>query len=174
MRRALAFLCLLALSACGSELRESDPMFRLSDDSGSIKIPLLGSDASGKQYRLRKATFELSGNAMLTLQGRNHDHVSTPAPQGDYQMFLRPGYELVERDPSGNERVVPAYLTPNPARLHVTARTDGAVALSFRAEHGDIVFGQISLALGPARVDSQAAHDGIARGATVLASTSAP
>jgi hypothetical protein len=164
MRRALAFLCLLALSACGSELRESEAMFHLSDDSGSIQVALLGSDANGTQYRLRKATFELSGNAMLTLQGRNHDQVSTPAPQGDYQMFLRPGYELVERDPSGNERVIHASLSsPNPARLHVTAHKDGAVALSFRTEHGDIAFGQ-----------AYAAHAGIARGVTVLASTSAP
>jgi hypothetical protein len=164
MRRALAFLCLLALCACGSELRESDAMFRLSDESGSIHVTLLGSGANGKQYRLRKATFELSGNAMLTLQGRNYDHVSTPAPQGDYQMVLRPGYELVERDPSGSERIVPAFLnSPNPAHLHVTAHTDGAVALTFRAEHGEIAFGQ-----------SHEAHAGIARGVTVLASTSVP
>jgi hypothetical protein len=164
MPRALAFLCLLALSACDVELRESDAMFRVSDDSGSVKVTLVGKDAIGKQYRLRKATFELSGNAMLTLQGRDGDNVHTPVPQGDYQMFLRPGYELVERDADGSERVITAQLSsPNPTRLHVAPHTDGSVALSFRAEHGDIAFGQ-----------RRGLSASVASGVTVLAATATP
>lgn len=143
MRRALALLCLLALPACEADLHESDALFRISDDSGSLNLTLIGKDAAGKEYRLRKATFEVSGNAMLTLQGRDHEQLSTPLPQGDYQMFLRPGYELLERDSEGSERAVSARLSsPNPVRLHVAARSDGSVALSFRTEHGDISFGQ--------------------------------
>jgi hypothetical protein len=143
MRRALALLCLLALPACGAELGESDAMFRVSDDSGSVKVTLVGRDAAGKQYRLRKATFEVSGSAMLTLQGRDRDDLRAALPQGDYQMFLRPGYELVERAADGSEHPVVAQInSPNPALLHVTAHADGSVALSFRAEHGDIAFGQ--------------------------------
>jgi hypothetical protein len=164
MQRALAFLCLLALCACETDLRESDAMFRISDSSGSINLKLIGKDASGREYRLRKATFEVSGNAMLTLQGRSHDDLSAPLPQGDYQMFLRPGYELVARDEDGSEHIVPAKLnSPNPARLHVSARTDGAVALSFRGEHGDIAFGR-----------ARGLHATVTNGQTVLAASTAP
>jgi hypothetical protein len=133
------------LSACESELRESDAMFRVADESGSLKVTLLGMGENGKQYRLRKATFEVSGNAMLTLAGRDLDKLYAPLPEGDYQMFLRPGYEIVERSADGSERVIPARLnSPNPMRLHVASHVDGSVALSFRAEHGDIAFGHTS------------------------------
>jgi hypothetical protein len=143
MRRALAFLCLLAFPACGPDTRESDAMFRISDDSGAIKVELVGTDAAGTTYRLRKATFEVSGNAMLTLQGREGTGLYAPLPQGDYQMYLRPGYELVEQDADGHDRVVDARLSsPNPTRLHVTSRVDGTVALSFHAERGEITFGE--------------------------------
>lgn len=143
MRRVLALLCLLALPACATDLRESDAMFRVSDDSGSIKVALVGKDAAGKSYRLRKATFEVSGNAMLTLQGRDDADLQAPLPQGDYQMYLRPGYELIERTADGSDRAVTARLSsPNPARLHVTSRIDGSVVLTFRAEHGEIAFGE--------------------------------
>jgi hypothetical protein len=143
MRRALASLFLLCLSACGSELGESEAMFRVADRSGSLQVALVANDASGAQYRLRKATFEVSGNAMLTLSSRDRDQLHAPLPEGDYQMFLRPGYELVERAADGSERVISAQLhTPNPLHLHVAAHTDGSVALSFRAEHGEISFGR--------------------------------
>lgn len=143
MRRALASLLLLCLSACGNDLGESEAMFRITDRSGSLKVALVANDASGAQFRLRKATFEVSGNAMLTLSSRDRTHLEAPLPEGDYQMFLRPGYELVERAPDGSERVISAQLnTPNPMHIHVTAHTDGSVALSFLAEHGEVAFGR--------------------------------
>jgi hypothetical protein len=79
-------------------------------------------------------------------------------------MFLRPGYELLERDADGSERVITAQLSsPNPTRLHVAARTDGSVALSFRAEHGDIAFGQ-----------GRGLSASVASGVAVLAATTTP
>lgn len=165
MRRALAFLCLLALPACESQPRESeDVMFRASDDTGSLRVALVASDANGKSYRLRKATFELSGNAMLTLNCRDQEALQTPLPEGNYQMFLRPGYELVERTADGEEHVISAQLkSPNPMLLHVSSRVDGNVALAFRGERGDIAFGE-----------SRGLRAGAAEPATVLAASTAP
>ena len=147
MRRALASLSLLGsllcLSACSTELSESDAMFRVADRSGSVQVALVASAANGSQYRLRKATFEVSGNAMLTLSSRDRDQLRAPLPEGDYQLFLRPGYELIERAADGSERVISAQLnTPNPLHLHVAPHMDGSVALSFRAEQGEIAFGR--------------------------------
>jgi len=147
MRRALASLpllgSLLCLSACSNELSESDAMFPSVDRSGSVQVALVSNAANGAHYRLRKATFEVSGNAMLTLSSRDRDQLHAPLPEGDYQLFLRPGYELVERAADGSERLISAQLnTPNPMHLHVAPHTDGSVALSFHAEQGEIAFGR--------------------------------
>jgi len=160
MPRALAFLCLIALAACSSELPETDAMFRPSDDSGSIQIRLLGSDAAGRQYRLRHATFEVSGSAMVTLSTSPLDpkqrSLSTPLPSGTYQVFLRPGYEVIELAHDGAERSVPARLgAPGPLWIDVVPRRDQQVALRFLAGEEEITFGAQA-----ARADARpAAHD---------------
>jgi hypothetical protein len=165
MPRALAFLCLIALAACTAELPESDALFRPSDDSGSIQIRLLGSDASGRQYRLRHATFELSGSAMVTLSTTRQDAVQnslyTPLPSGTYQLFLRPGYEVVELAHDGEERTVAARLDlEGPLQIDVLARRDQQVALRFLRDEQEITFG----ASGPrAVVGHAAAHHVLAR-----------
>ena len=160
MPRALAFLCLFALAACSSELPESDTLFRPSDDSGSIQIRLLGSDASGRQYRLRQATFEVSGSAMVTLSTSAQDpqqrSLSTPLPSGTYQVFLRPGYEVIELARDGAERSVPARLgARGPLWVEVVPRHDQQVALRFLAGEQEITFG----AQGPTADARPAAHD---------------
>ena len=146
MPRALAFLCLIALAACSSELPESDALFRPSDDSGSIQIRLLGSDASGRHYRLRQATFELSGSAMVTLstspQEPQQRSLSTPLPSGTYQLFLRPGYEVIELAHDGAEHKVAARLgAEGPLWVDVVPRRDQQVALRFLAGEQEITFG---------------------------------
>lgn len=149
MRRAFAFLCFIALTACGADLQQDEgAMFRMSDDSGSLLVRLRGSDAEGKTYRLRNATFDVSGTAMVTLsdqgQGRAKDALSTPLPTGAYQVYLRPGYQLVELGADGSERVVSASLSsPHPLLVRVGVRSDHQVALRFRHADAEIVFGSV-------------------------------
>jgi hypothetical protein len=148
MRRAFAFLCFIALTACGTELQQDEgTMFRMSDDSGSLLVQLRGSDAEGRAYRLRNATFDVSGTAMVTLSdqapgGTSRDALSTPLPTGSYQVYLRPGYRLVELSADGSERVVAASLrSPHPLRVRVGVRSDHQVALRFHNASAEIVFG---------------------------------
>ncbi|HEX6245548.1 MAG TPA: hypothetical protein VFZ61_31710 [Polyangiales bacterium] len=146
MRRALASLWLITLAACTGELPEADSFDRLSDTVGSLQIRLSGTDASGRRYQLQKATFELSGTAMLTLSTAGDapraKALSTPLPSGAYQLFLRPGYEVVELGSDGAERTIAAKLkSQRPLLVSVVARTDQRVALCFSASDRDISFG---------------------------------
>jgi hypothetical protein len=143
--RALASLCLIALAACTGDLPETDSLYSLTESTGSLQIRLAGTDPSGRQYRLQKATFEISGSAMLTLStaGRSQAKVlTTPLPSGAYQVFLRPGYEVVELSSNGDEQTVTAKLkSQRPMLVNVLARTDQRVALCFSAGERDISFG---------------------------------
>ena len=142
MRPVLALICVVGLvaflSACSSEFSDSDVLFRAADTSGSIEVPLTGADAAGRQYHLRGATFEVSGDAMVTLSDSTQARsLSTPLPTGGYQMYLRPGYQVVEIGLDGSERTIAAALSSaNPASFHVGPHTSGRLRLSFR--HGDV------------------------------------
>jgi hypothetical protein len=144
MRHVLALLCLAGLAACSGEFADSEVLFRVADNSGSIEVPLVGRDATGRTYRLRGATFEVSGTAMVTLSNpARGDALSTPLPTGGYQMYLRPGYRIVEVAEDGSERAIPAMLSSaNPAQFSVEPRANGRLRLAFR-------HGEVSIAFGP-------------------------
>jgi len=146
--RSLAFVWLVALAACGSDLTNPDPLFE-SDTSGSLKLPLRGIDADGRSYRLRQGTFELNGTAMMTLDARNDARslksLSAPLPSGHYQAFLRAGFQLVEVAEDGSEHPVEAVLSsPNPMRFDVDPRSDQQLGLTFRRGDHTIALGDHS------------------------------
>ncbi|MDB4975107.1 MAG: hypothetical protein JWN48_3448 [Myxococcaceae bacterium] len=151
MRGALVLAALLLLPACSRDFAETD-VFAQADLSGSVRIPLAATSSDGATYVLRNATVEISGSAMLTLSSLSpsdlsarHDALSTPLPPGSYTMFLRPGFELVEVDASGRERVIDAQLAMhNPLHFAVRELEDATLKLSFapadKAER-NVVFG---------------------------------
>lgn len=145
MRRLMVFLCLIGLSACAGDLERSDALFHTSDDSGSLRLALTGSDAAGNVYRLRHATLEVSGTAMVTMSAQSAgrgEALYTPLPRGGYQVYLRPGFEVVAVQPDGSELPVTARLeSANPTRVSVGARSDEQLALSFRVATTEIAFG---------------------------------
>jgi hypothetical protein len=138
MRHVLALLCLVVLAACTGEFSDSETLFRVADTSGSIELPLVGSDATGRTYHLRGATFEVSGTAMVTLGSPAAARtLTTPLPMGSYQLYLRPGYRVVEVAENGSEQTVPARLSSaNPAPFSLEPRADGRLRLTF--QHGDV------------------------------------
>jgi hypothetical protein len=138
MRHLLALLCLVVLTACSGEFSDSDTLFRAVDTSGSIELPLIGSDSAGRTYHLRGATFEVSGTAMVTLGSPAAARtLSSPLPVGSYQLYLRPGYRVVEIAQNGSEQTVAARLSSaNPAPFAVEPRSDGRLRLTF--QHGDV------------------------------------
>jgi hypothetical protein len=159
MRPLLASLCFVVLAACSGDLSDSETLFRVADTSGSIELPLVGADGAGRTYHLRGATFEVSGTAMVTLGSPARARtLTTPLPTGTYQLYLRPGYHVVEIDENGTEHTVPARLSSaNPAPFRVEPRADGRLRLTF--QHGDlsIAFGALQALRTAARAPGERA-----------------
>jgi hypothetical protein len=160
--RTLAFVWLLALTACDPELANQEPLFSLAEGAGSLKLPLVGVDAEGRTYRLRQGTFELNGSAMMTLgvddKVEARKSLVTPLPSGEYQAFLRDGFQLVEVAADGSELPVQALLSsPNPARFDVDPRSDQELRLTFRRGEHTIALG----GNGKARVARRAAEQSV-------------
>jgi hypothetical protein len=155
MRRVLLAIALL-LPACSGELAEVSP-FVQPDLTGSVSIPLSSTVADGTTYLLRAATVEIGGAAMLTLstphaadasrslrdRGAAQHALSSPLPPGSYTLYLQPGYQLIEVDPSGHERVLDAALAShNPLHFTVRELEDATLKLSFAHDGHKVVFGQ--------------------------------
>jgi hypothetical protein len=142
MHRALVLAIALILPACSRELVDQD-LFAQPDLSGSVRIPLATTRAGGTTYLLRNATLEISGSAMLTLstagsagarseQDARREALTTPLPAGRYTLYLRPGFRLIEVDPSGLEHALDARLvTHNPLHFTVREFEDATLKLSF-------------------------------------------
>ena len=151
----VAVLMLLALFAFGcTDDFSADGSFMQSDMSGSVKIPLTATDAEGNTYRLRAATFEISGAAMVTLSERDAkkdaDSVVTPLPPGTYSLYVRPGFEMVSVANDGTTSVVSATMaSKNPVNFTVHQMSDESLKLEFKNGSASLVFGA-----GPVRVTS--------------------
>jgi hypothetical protein len=63
--------------------------------------------------------------------------LATPLPTGSYQLYLRPGYRVVEIAEDGNQHAIPARLSSaNPTSFSVQPRASGRLKLAF--QHGDV------------------------------------
>ena len=151
----VAVLMLVALFAFGcTDDFSADGSFIQSDMSGSVKIPLTATDADGNTYRLRAATCEISGAAMVTLSDRDAkkdaDSVVTPLPPGSYTLYLRPGFEVVSVGNDGATSAVSASMAgKNPVNFTVHQMSDESLKLEFKNGDASLVFGA-----GPVRVTS--------------------
>lgn len=143
MRRALALAVLISSAlpaACSRELLDVDP-FAEPDLSASVRIPLRTSGDDGTTYLLRDATVEIAGAAMLTLTAADGD-LTTPLPAGSYTLFLRPGYQVIEIAPNGQQRTVEVEQRgQNPQRFSVREVEDATLGLSFSHGEREVVFG---------------------------------
>ena len=159
MRVAVLMFLALVTVAC-TDAFTADDNFVEADLSGSVKIPLSATDASGNTYRLRGATFEISGSAMVTLSdrdaGKDADSVVTPLPPGSYSLYLRPGFEIVSIANDGTVSPVQATLAnANPVHFTVGQMSDESLKLEFKAGEESLRFGA-----GPVRVTSAATLEG--------------
>jgi hypothetical protein len=151
MRRIACLFAVLALSACGSQVRpaptettdlHSDDGLALAELTGGVSVNLRG-EAQGRSYRLAQATFDVSGAASLVLMAPGDaidNTLGAPLPPGSYATFLRPGYVLKEMLDDGTERTLDdaTLVSANPALVHVGSGAPRNLALRFRV-HGSTV-----------------------------------
>jgi hypothetical protein len=149
MRRVLVLALALLLPACYRELLDQDG-FVAPDLSGSVRIALTTTADDGTTYLLRDATLEISGAAMMTLTSPSSsddrstaESLVTPLPAGSYTLFVRPGFVLVEVDPSGVQRRVDDASLAGGNPLHFTLREvqDSTLKLAFSRGDQRVVFG---------------------------------
>ncbi len=150
MRSFFVLVLALGLFACGDDLRAAEDAFNVSEMTGAVHMPLTAQGADGKTYRLRHATFEIAGAAMFTVGERDMrtadaETLVTTVPAGDYSMYLRPGWELVERSANGEEQVLAATLTSsNPTSFEIGRTFDARIVLKLSAGDKHLVFGGAS------------------------------
>jgi hypothetical protein len=147
MRSLLLILGALSLMACSDDLRAAEDGFARDEITGTVHMPLTAQGGDGKSYRLRHATFEIAGAAMFTVGDRDlrepdAETLTTTVPAGNYSMYLRSGWELVERSADGKEQVTAATLaSDNPIIFEIGRTLDARIVLKLRAGDKDLVFG---------------------------------
>ncbi len=150
MRSLLLLLGALSLIACSDDLSAAEQGFATSELTGTVHMPFSAQGAEGKTYRLRHATFEIAGAAMFTVGDRDlrepdAETLATTVPTGSYSMYLRPGWELVERSADGTEHVAVATLSSrNPMEFQIGRTLDARIKLTLRTGDKDVIFGGAS------------------------------
>jgi hypothetical protein len=158
MRLALLLACVLSWSACVDAFDDAGAMVQ-PDLSGSLRVFLRTESEEGKVYRLRGVEIDISGAALLTISDRDgiraRESLHTRLPPGQYAVYVRPGFRLMERDAEGRETEVPAELvSPNPVRIHMSELGDDILPLVVRHGERELRFGggaavRVSLAKTP-------------------------
>ncbi len=152
----LIVLLALNLTACSDDLTAAEDNFSAPDVTGVVHVPLAARGADGKTYRLRNATFEITGAAMFTVGDRDAadadaDSLATTLPAGGYSLYLRPGWQLVERSAEGKDVPAQANLaSTNPMTFEIGRTLDARVTLIVHTGEQDLVFG----ATGPMKITS--------------------
>jgi hypothetical protein len=146
MRLALILVSLLAAVGCSDDLAAQESLEQTAFD-GAVHLPLFGHTADGKTFRLRNATYEIAGPAMFTLTDRDlkdpqAEALITTLPAGQYNVFLRPGWQLVEIAADGSEVARAATLaSDNPVPFSLGRTADKRIKIKLHAGERELVLG---------------------------------
>jgi len=144
---ALLFCLALSLTACHDDLSTAEDSLLDSEVSGVVRMPIAARGTDGKTYRLRNATFEITGAAMFTVEGRNApdaraDALATTVPMGNYSVYLRPGWEMIVESADGQiEKAEASLASRNPMAFEIGRTMDTRLSLTMRVGDRDVVFG---------------------------------
>lgn len=146
MRPALLLSCLFVLFGCSDAFSAQDTSEITTAFEGTVHLPLAVPGSEGKSFRLRNATFEIAGPAMFTLSDKDAkldaENLVTMLPAGQYSVFLRPGWELIEVAVDGSERVAEATLrSGNPIPFTIGRTVDMRIKFAMQAGDRMVVFG---------------------------------
>jgi hypothetical protein len=128
-----ALALVLAAVACGPR------DFSHAPPSGEVSLNLTGTATSGLTYRLRHATFAISGAAtaqLSTERDPDAELLARDLPVGAYRVRLKSGWVLERRQQDATFEQVPAQLTSeNP--VHFQIHDQQLTEVRFRFEVGD-------------------------------------
>ncbi|MBN1653098.1 MAG: VCBS repeat-containing protein, partial [Deltaproteobacteria bacterium] len=120
---------------------------------GQLKMSLVGSSASGKKYRLRNATFDISGASQASISTDDNspaESMSVELVPGNYQVLLQPNWRLEREEQDGSCSPVEAALeSDNPQAFIIVAEQTTSVRFRFKV-NGDVVImdkGQVTIGI---------------------------
>jgi hypothetical protein len=158
MRLALLFSLAFLFVGCTDDLATmQDDAFAQPESTGAVHVPLVATAADGTTYRIKGATFEVSGSAMVTLSERDAgdkaEELVASLPAGGYSMYLRPGWQIIEIKTDGTVSNITSTLSSrNPMVFDLLQVSDANVKLAFHSEGRELTFGSAT----PVRVTTAA------------------
>jgi hypothetical protein len=141
----------LALAACSSTpIDPSNEQSSTESDSGSISLPLTA-EGKGVTYRLRLASFLITGAAIKARVVKPLDDATVhneKLPVGDYSILLQNGWVLEKR--GINEMVYTPIkdaklVTPNPVNVGIDGHIVAQAFFGFSTTSGDVTLGDGSV-----------------------------
>jgi hypothetical protein len=147
LRLSVLLSLALSLVACTDDLTNHEGDLVMADLSGAVRIPLEASAPDGTSYRLKGATFEISGSAMVTLSDgdarEQADELVSPLPAGGYSLYLKPGWELVSIAADGTVTTLTATsVARNPTPFNVAEAATASPELVFKVGERELSFGR--------------------------------
>jgi hypothetical protein len=149
-------LCLV-LTGCAGSIDESSAgqSDQESADQGTVELALTTVGKSGDVYRLRYATFDLTGPQHVRMSTREDlatedgKSLETSLLAGRYEVSLEPGWQLLRVAKDGTEQGVDAVVTSlNPQALNVRAKETNKLSFAFRIATGDdLAFGDAEIGI---------------------------
>jgi hypothetical protein len=115
--------------------------------TGVLQMALTAS-AEGHTYRLRHATFAITGTSSATLDSEAQpDATSLTATlaTGAYSIELAPGWSLERLDAAGPVTVAATLTSPNPTTFAIATGATTTVAYQFATDGATVSFGQGAL-----------------------------
>jgi len=167
LRRLSVGIALLASAFSSSVGCSHKPKQDLSR-AGQLKVALRGISNSGAEYRLRNATFHISGNSEADVSSDSDPQVAAIAVQlapGNYQVEILPGWYLEKARPDGTFVAVDAVLvSDNPIAFTIVSLQTTSVQFRFTAGPEVIPVGDGTLTITIAVDDSVGGGGGAPQG----------
>jgi hypothetical protein len=135
----------LATASCGTSSGAHE------DSSGSLRMPLTAVSASGRLYRLRNATFDITGTQSTSLSSETdpaaQDLVAN-LPTGSYSIQLRDGWRMERQSDGGFANVAAALTSSSAVMFAINDRQITNVAFRFAVGNDVVVVGNGTLDVG--------------------------
>ena len=143
---AAALALVFSVIACGQ--RDAPEV----SATGQVSLHLTGTSSSGVVYRLRHATFEITGPAAARLSTENDpdaQFLATELAVGAYRVHLKPGWFLEKQTGASTFQRVEAHLTSdNPVSFEIRHQRTTTVRFRFQVGADDCELGGGTLTIG--------------------------
>jgi sugar lactone lactonase YvrE len=146
--------CVTLLPACG----QRDPAVTNQHDTGTLTLGL-ATTSQGRNYRLRQASFDVSGPTHAVLDGEQDPDapaLTTELDPGSYQVALNGSWFLERLDASGPVRLTASLISDNPLPVEVGSGATSSVVFRFGTDGTTVALGAGRLSIATEVVDTSA------------------